>query len=310
MRTVRVGDPVVAVLCADIHLSIKPPIARAGEPNWFRAMLRPIEQISLIAQNHSCPVIVAGDIFDRWNSPPELINWALRHLPCLYAIPGNHDLPHHRPDLIHRSAYGTLVETGTIKELGFDPIDVGRDMASVLVYGREFDEDPPHTLGGDVEVLVTHEYLWDTGTGHVDAPIERRLDKVAHKFSGFDVVVVGDNHVPFERTLKGGKTYVHNCGTVTRRKTNEAQYPTRVGLLRLSGKVDTMRLNTDGDKIALSVTKAEESQEENEDITALVEAMANVEDTSLDFREALHRAMDARKVDRKVRTAILEALGE
>ena len=54
-------------------------------------MQRSLEQIRDLQKEFDCPVICAGDIFDKWNSPPELINFAYDNLPEIYAIPGQHD---------------------------------------------------------------------------------------------------------------------------------------------------------------------------------------------------------------------------
>ena len=33
---------VLAILCSDLHLQMKPPVARSAEPDWFAAMRRPL----------------------------------------------------------------------------------------------------------------------------------------------------------------------------------------------------------------------------------------------------------------------------
>ena len=72
---------VIAILCADVHLSLNPPVWRSNEPDWFAAMKRPLDEIKeLQKKNHDCPVFCAGDIFHKWDSPAELINWAIDNL--------------------------------------------------------------------------------------------------------------------------------------------------------------------------------------------------------------------------------------
>ena len=113
--------PVIALLVGDIHLSAKAPLCRAKEPDWFEAMARPLmELVDLQKQigkesDGIPPILCAGDVFDRWNSPPELINFALEYLPPqMYSIPGQHDLPNHNYNEIDRSAYWTLVAANKI----------------------------------------------------------------------------------------------------------------------------------------------------------------------------------------------------
>ncbi|MFK5283767.1 hypothetical protein ACI3PL_29745, partial [Lacticaseibacillus paracasei] len=55
---------------------------------------------------------------DRWNAPPELINFDLEHLPTgMICVPGQHDLPNHNLDDMRRSGYGVLKRTQKIFDL-------------------------------------------------------------------------------------------------------------------------------------------------------------------------------------------------
>src|SRR3990172_3116798 len=99
----------IAILTADWHLSHKPPIFRSTEPDWYAAMQRPLDEIISLSVIHHCPVLCAGDIFHKWNSPPELINFVMSQADCTkLTIAGQHDLPNHNFREIERSAYWTL----------------------------------------------------------------------------------------------------------------------------------------------------------------------------------------------------------
>ena len=111
------NTPVVAIACSDIHLTLTPPAARAKEPDWFAAMLRPLNELRHLAKIHEVPIICGGDVFDTWRVPNELVNWAIQHLPEMYSIPGQHDLPFHQIDDIDKSAYRTLEWVGVLKQL-------------------------------------------------------------------------------------------------------------------------------------------------------------------------------------------------
>jgi hypothetical protein len=56
-------DKVIAILCADLHLSHKPPIARSNEPCWYTAMKRQLNELSNLSQKWEAPVLCAGDVF-------------------------------------------------------------------------------------------------------------------------------------------------------------------------------------------------------------------------------------------------------
>ena len=300
------NDPVLAICCSDIHLSLKPPLARAEEPNWFEAMARPLREIITLMQTHKAILLVAGDIFDKWNAPAELINFAMRELPHLfYAIPGQHDLPSHRHDLAHRSAYGTLVESCHITELTPKPIRVNGLILSGFPFGSEisctipFPSKHPH-------VALMHEYLWVPGHCYTGAPKESKLGKHAKKFAKFDAVIVGDNHIGFSRTLKSG-THLMNCGTLLKRKSNEARYKPQVGLLHQSGKITPHLLDTSKDIITELVTEECDTPDDEDDIADFIETLAKVEASDLNFKETLERTMDKQKTAPPVREHVRKA---
>ena len=113
----RESNKVIAILCADIHLQHKAPVWRSAEDDWYEAMRRPLKEITDLGYTHNCPIIIAGDIFTKWNSCPELINFALTYLPSgAYCIPGQHDLPNHQIKDIEKSAYQTLIKAGKITD--------------------------------------------------------------------------------------------------------------------------------------------------------------------------------------------------
>ena len=62
----------VALFCADLHLSDKPPIARAQEEDWNYCQKEVLLEINVLADKHNCDVYVAGDIFDKPRVSPAL----------------------------------------------------------------------------------------------------------------------------------------------------------------------------------------------------------------------------------------------
>lgn len=299
---------VVAVATSDVHLSLVPPLARAEEKDWLKAQLRPWTEIEALAEQHRCPILVAGDLFDRWHPPIELVNWALDNLPNMYCIPGNHDLPGHNPRLQHRSAYGALVRAGKIKHVGLRPTTVNE----ITLYGSRLDGKYPrrvHDNGLSTHILLTHEYLWTGEHRYTGAPGEQRLDKVAQKFYGWDLVLVGDNHLGFTRKLKGGTTLC-NLGTPIRRKSDEARYHPSVALVHLSGEVHRHYLDISKDIITeIDPGQSEEAvQTDDPDLSNFIHELTRLDEKKLDFRSALKRATS--KTTKQVRDLLLEALGD
>jgi len=298
-------DPVVLIAVSDIHLSLRPPVARSEEEDWLDAQLRPWRKLVALKRRHpGSQIVVAGDLFDRWNPPLELVNWAMDFLPSILAIPGNHDLPSHRLKGEHRSGYGSLVRAGKIEHLDGPRFLSDYALLAGFPFGKE-----PELRGGfrglqGLKVAVIHEYLWTKGTGYKGAPDEQKLSKNMGRFSDFDVVLVGDNHHHFIHS-EGGTTVV-NCGTLTRRKANEADYSPTATLVYASGKVRPVKLDPDYREV-LSVLEEEEIIEFS-GLDDFVGDLLELSSDSLDFREALLQALDQIKAGDLVRSLVKEAV--
>jgi DNA repair exonuclease SbcCD nuclease subunit len=304
-------SPVVAVCLSDVHLSLTAPLARQEEPSWLAAMERTWQEVKDLAEQHGCPILCAGDVFDKWSAPSELVNWALDKLPVLHSIPGNHDLPGHSPELEHRGAYGTLVRAGKLVPLGARPTYVNE----LALYGTRLGRRIPrpvmtegHTLC--INVLLMHEYLWVPGCAFSHAPPEQRLGKQVRRFKGYDVIVVGDNHMGFLREFRDGSVVI-NTGTLMRRRSDEAAYRPSVGLIHRSGHVHRHYLDTSQD--VFHATEHESKPEDHEvdpDVSHFLEELRALKGTRLDFRGAIKHYLARKGISAATRKVLLEALGD
>lgn len=299
----------IALLVADLHLCHKPPSARSVEPDWYAAMARPLRQLRAMAAETGASILCAGDIFEKWNSPPELINWAIENLPKMFAVPGQHDLPLHDAKQIKRSAYWTLVEAGTIVDsLTPDPIVMGMG-----VYGFPFGEEitPPKDESDRLKVALIHSYAQQFGKGYPNAPRESLIFGYKEKLEGYDVAVFGDNHQTFRTRV--GETCVVNCGCLIPRKLNERNYEPVIYVLFDDGCVEERELDTSEDRWVGPEESAEfawaETLEFAEGLSEFVEDLKSLECDSLDFRSAMYRYLDSNRVTGPVRKAVLEAMG-
>lgn len=306
MRTENTKDPVIAILCSDFHLSSKPPIARAEEPDWFEAMARPLNEINQLKKKHDATVLFAGDLFDRWNTNAEVINFALRTLPEMFAIPGQHDLPFHNYDLIHKSAYWTMVQADKIQNI--DPGTIVNWLGDKLVvYGYSWGvpiDSPTNISDDEIKVALSHSYIWVEGKTYPGAPKEARMSSKRKDLAGYDVAVFGDNHKGF--LTHCGATTVFNCGGLMRRKSDEIEYTPQVGLLHQSGKVTIHELDTSQDIITKTTEK--EPTDEDMELQEFLEQLTGLENSCLDFREAVEQALDQKKLSKAVTRIVLEAM--
>jgi hypothetical protein len=309
---VRQADEVIAVLCSDLHLSHKPPLLRSVEKCWYDAMARQLEQLTALATEHNCPVVCAGDIFDRWNSPPELVNFALRHLPRMYAVPGQHDLPHHSYEDRHKSAYWTLVEAGKVEDLPPDlPIHVDNGLCLWgFPWGHDLAPLSKECWGKSMwHIAVIHKYLWIKGTNYPGAPTENRLKNLWPLLNGFDVALFGDNHIHFSSENlpnKGRRPFIWNNGSFMRRKADEVVSAPCVGLLRADGSVKPHFLDVSEDKFLEPDALAEVMA--GAGFESFVQELSDLGGAAVDFADAVRRTLARDKVPEAVKKVILTAL--
>ena len=307
---------VVALLIADLHLSYNPPTARSAEPDWLAAQARPLEQLRALQEKHDCPILCAGDVFDRHNAGPPLVNWAIRCLPKMYAVPGQHDLPHHNLEDVRKSAYWTLVEAGVIEDLVLgEVVDVECDMdrgGGLGLYGYPWGVDLVSVREEEIglQVAVVHKFVWQKGCGYPGAPEEAKVGQMGGVLRGYDVAVFGDNHHAFSSRLDC--CIVWNCGCLIRRKQDERKLRPAVGLLYGDGRVERHLLDTSDDKWIDPVDDGAVADGlEGAGLGEFLEELQGLEADSLDFRDAVRRyVVDHRDVmEEAVGRVLLDVIG-
>ena len=254
MPTMR--KEVIAIVCSDIHLSLSAPIWRSAEPNWFEAMKRPFTEIKQLQKKYNnCVVLCAGDIFNRWNSSPELINWAMDNLPDnFWAIPGQHDLPAHNYEDIRKSAYWTLIQSKCIHHMHPQtPTLIESNGYEFLVFGYPYEyylEPIKQRTDNMIYVALIHEYCWIKGYSYPGAKNGKlrggQKYVINNRYKGYDTIIFGDNHQGFVTTI--GQTHIMNCGSLIRLKSDQIDYKPQVGLLYSDGSIQSYYLDITTDK--------------------------------------------------------------
>ncbi len=306
----------VAVACADLHLSAKPPVARSCESDWLKTQAGYLNQLRKLVTSPTGqqlhPVLIAGDVFDSWKSSPEIVNVALSHLPHAYAIFGNHDLPNHDSGSLRRSAWWTLVKGGKITPLEpGNPIEVQSGGTILRLHGFPFGSEAkplqePHDLA--LEIAVVHAFAYTRKTGYGGAPKDQHVYGWEDKLKGYDVAVFGDNHRPFTYRNKSmdRACLLFNCGGLLRRKMDEVNHRPSVGLIYSDGTVKRHHLNVSQDQfIDAEKLKAVAN---GIDFQTFIEELSTLADAAIDFADAVRRAVDREKVPDEIKRIILSAL--
>jgi len=307
------SDRVIAVLCADIHLSPDPPRARRDElksdsGGWYKAMKKSLDELLRVSSYYNVPILCAGDIFHHWRAEPALINFALQYLPEMYAIPGQHDLPLHNIDMIEKSAFWTLcLSDKIIPVINEEPVMTKN---GVIVYGFPWGrklKPLKKRIEGKFHVAIVHDFFWSKNHTHPKAPKSNHMSKFRDLVTGYDAVVFGDNHKGFKAKLNG--VPVWNCGTMMRRNQDEKDYIPRIGLLCNSGKILTHGISTKNEKFKT----VEEDYEgvcrmSTDDMADTLHGLKEAAQHNLDYAEALRFLMERYSVKNEVRKIIMEAL--
>lgn len=299
-----------AIFVSDIHLQQKPPLARASEPDWFTAMARPLNELRALQKRcNGVPIFYAGDIFDRWNSPPEVINFALKYLPEGYSIPGQHDLPNHNYEEIRRSAYWTLVKAGKLLDIRATGQTLINNNIMLHGFPWGFKPGPVDHADDFLQVAIIHSFVWTKDTGYPGAPVTSRIGTYRKALQGYDAVAFGDNHKGFIKKIPDG-AWICNCGGFMRRKIDEIDYRPGCGLLHSDGSITRYHFTT-AEECFESVSESERALSDKFDMEAFTNALNELgRDGSFDFVSALKRFITDNKVPETVSKIILNACDE
>lgn len=306
---------VQAIVVADLHFSAS-PVARAEKgQDWFKVTEYYWKMVEDAARIYGrVPIIVAGDIFDKWNPSPEVINAVMSMMshPEIYAIPGQHDLPYHRYADLHKSAYWTLVQAKKI--IHMPPTSMLR-IGNLRVHPFPFGTDivsPKTKVSGYINVAICHKYIWsDNKNSFVDAPRENFISNIRDSVEGYTVAVFGDNHQGF--TFRLGKytpgkeflgTRVLNCGGFMCRNSDQKEYRPRIGFIWSDGLVSSeyMPLNDkwlDRQELKLS---------ENLELDQFMSVLAEESDITFDFPFAIKSYFLKNKIPKIIQAIVLKAL--
>lgn len=306
---------VIAVVASDLHLSHTPPIARTVEPNWYDAMDRALLELIETADYFDVPILLAGDIFDHWKQPPELINHLIEILTYdnpILAIPGQHDMPFHSMQDLHKSAYMTLCKTGNITNVPKPyrwytsgtarPVEI-----HPFPYGASL-EPLQERKKGVLYIALVHHYCWKPGYNHAGAEPFNHYANFFRYLKGYNTIITGDNHKPFEEEAG---SLLFNCGTLMRRKADEVNYTPRIGLLHEDGGMTSVELNSSKEEKFLQEDQLEDlrSRVDLEQFANFLQDLQRLDGGGVEFHDTLRRYVRSRKVSREVSRIIWEIIG-
>lgn len=302
----------VAIVVGDLHLRHDAPVSRAEKKEaWYEVMKQYLFHLRSLADKWNVPILCTGDYFHKWNSPSELVNFALEHLPHTYGIPGNHDLPHHRLEDVEKSSYWTLVKAGMVTDLkaGVETSINPHLHVTGFPWGVPLKNAEGQKSG--VRVAIAHKYVWWGNHKYPDAPPEAHIGRLVETLSGYHLAAFGDNHKGFLCPLVDRQHRINgifNNGGFYRSKSDEIEYQPRIGVVYKNGYTKEHRLDDSLDQWVdnLEETKALESDDQG--AAAFVLELARLGDAAENFVETVQRLVSTMSLNEQVRELVNEAL--
>jgi DNA repair exonuclease SbcCD nuclease subunit len=322
MSTTNKRRNIIAIAVADLHLSWRPPIARQLESDWLGKQREALRELFNMAAEYKCPIIIAGDIFDRWNAPVGLVNFFIDCLALykdtvsIFAIPGQHDLPTHRMEEKHRSAYWNLMQQEKINDLS--EINSAKFLSSDICirgfgWGQLLGPPRKHESEMTTRIAVLHQYVWVDGASYPTASDDQKINaKFITQCDGWDLVITGDNHKSFLYDTGEG-SIIYNAGGFQRRHVDERNRQPQVGIIKRDENnvitVEPHVLKTsENDKV--SNTHMKHAITDISNMQEFIAELESIEKTSLDFREAIKQYIEQHEDDPLVIQYISEAIGD
>lgn len=233
----------IAVVVSDLHLSANVPLfQRLTENEWLQKVANTCDEIAQVRQAYGrVPVLCAGDIFDTYNPRPLVVNLALRFLPEMFVVAGNHDAENHdtsNESLSTSTALGVLLNAGRVELLSGrkSPIMLAIDdhplYNRACIYGLSWDENEleasARKTATSFNILVMHRYVWTQQSNHGPRTMKpgSGASDLLHRYKKrnqyMHAIFTGDNHIPF--VFEHDDQVLVNCGAYMRRSITECQY--------------------------------------------------------------------------------------
>ena len=266
----------ILITTSDWHLRSTVPVSRA-EKSWYEVMESRFHQLRTAYP--SIPIAVAGDLFDRADTPSSLVSWAISALKDfeLYVIPGQHDLINHRYEDRMQGAYGALVKAGIVFDVPANTWKVVGNMRNAVAMfsmpWEHYSLPGEPALEGVPSVCLIHKYMWATAANaYVGVTDESNVSKATELMKYFNLIAVGDNHIAWQ----AGKFLNH--GSLFSTTSAQKEHTAFLGLVYADSSYEAVRFPELEPKWQESLATEDES---------VTDSLATLQVTKASFREQL-----------------------
>ena len=270
IRTVKTKQ-VDAIITSDWHLREDRPICRTDD--FVTEQWKCVDFISDLQKEHHCPALHAGDLFHHWKPSPALLSETMIHLPKNFrTVYGNHDVPQHNLELADKCGVYTLGTAGFLKV-----IEDG--------HWNTIPEKPALTIGLDFKrtALVWHIFTYEGKEPWpgCEAP---KGNKLLKKYPDYDLIVTGDNHIPFTAEYEG--RLLVNPGALTRQTAAQIDFEPRVYLWHAEDNTVTPVYLPIAEGV-ISRSHIEQTEKRNDRIDAFISTLKDNYKVGMSFEDNL-----------------------
>ena len=297
------------IISADWHIREDQPVCRVD--NFIKAQTKKWAFIKWLQEEHECPIIVAGDIFNHWKPSPKLLSWAFENIPdYVIAIPGNHDLPAHNLANIDKSGIHTLASGGKIDLLtkghGIRKKITTPNGFEIEIFGFPFGT-PLRNIktSNSYQIAVIHSFVYQGKESFPGAAlVGDTASSLCKSLNGFDLIITGDNHQTITAQVKD--TILVNAGSITRTTASQTKHKPCVFLWYAeTHTIEQVFLPIEEDVISREHIEAEEQKKERTSV--FIQRLSEDIEISNSFKHNMKMYLSKNKVSKDIKNLIWEA---
>jgi DNA repair exonuclease SbcCD nuclease subunit len=293
------------IITADWHLRSQRPRCRLDD-DWLETQRTALTHIATYAGQNKADVIVIGDIFHSTNETTnEIIGLVqemalqLDEISCkLYILAGNHDLPQHNLDNIHRSAFNILINSKNVFHLSKLKLNDGKYKVSAENFGA---------LDNDVDIIFKHVLCFPDNAKLPPGDKIVRPSELFAEFKNAKYIFTGDYHSAF--VYEKGKKKLLNPGCLLRQAADMIDYEPSIYLIEFAdGELEYEKHKIPDNEKLVTDEYLEKEELRNSRIEAFIERIKENEQVTFDFIENVHNLMKSNDIEKETKTIILELM--
>jgi len=294
------------IITADWHLRSQRPRCRLDD-NWLETQRNALMHIATYAGEYEADVIVIGDIFHSTNETTNEVIGLVQELALvleetdckLYILAGNHDLPQHNLDNIHRSAFNILLNSKNVMHLN--------DCEAFAEMGYSHSAHDFGEADEDSQIIFKHILCFPENE---KIPPSDKIVKPSELFAQFEnakYIFTGDYHRQF--VYAKGKKKLLNPGCLLRQAADMIDYEPAVFYAEfVNGELTYTTLPIPDDEKLVTDEYLEKEEIRNSRIEAFIERIKENEQVTFDFVENVHNLLKNNRIDAEIKSTILELM--